>query len=235
MKYFDLTSRFRKVGDSTRDKLLERAQRDDRFFRTIEFLDAAEMAEQRGSLYQAADGIYYRDTRQPFVVADQTQITGTSEALMMPASLTSLIANYFTVGKTVKLMIWGKLTTGTTAGNITLTARYGTTTGGTSIAASAATALAASKTNITCCAELWVTCRSTGATGSLIATGRFMTDGAGVIIATAANNPILFPASAPAATTVDTTTAQGIILDMTLSGAATCTWTSQLATFEALN
>lgn len=185
-----------------------------------------------------ADGLYYSDTRQPFMIADQTQITGTSEALIWPANFTSLVANYFTVGKMVYINAAGKITTAaSTPGNLTLTARYGTTTGGTSIAASAATALTTSKTNITWQAELWVCCRATGSgtSGSLICYGRFFTDGAGNIFSTAGNAPLFFPATAPGtATGVDTTSAQGIILDATL-GSASDLMTCSYLQFMALN
>lgn len=188
-----------------------------------------------------ADGLYYRDTRA-ILIADATQVTGTSETVLwtQDKANTALPANYFgnivgQPGKTVKLTVAGKITTAASSpGNFTLTLRYGTTTGGTSLAASAATALTTSKNNITWCAECYVTCRAIGSTGSLLGWGRFFCDGAGNIFSTAANMPLLFPASSPAGTSVDTTAAGGIVLTATL-GSASDLMTAQWLTLEALN
>jgi hypothetical protein len=72
-----------------------------------------------------ADGIYYHDTRQPVIVADETGITLTTTAkALWPVARTILPANYWTIGKTVKLEAFLKWTTGT-AGNITWSMAYG--------------------------------------------------------------------------------------------------------------
>jgi hypothetical protein len=214
-----------------------RSATDERLLSVVTFLDRdVELREQLGlNIPQAADGLYYRDTRPPFMVADQTAITGTSEALMWPAAFSSLVANYMVVGKMLKLTAAGKVTTAASSqGNITLTLRFGTTTSGTSLAASAATALAASKTNITWRLEAYVVCRGVGSSGSLLGWGTFMYDGAGAVFSTTANNPLLFPASAPAATTVDTTAASGLVVGCTL-GSASDSLTTQFLLVEALN
>ena len=234
----------RPVKFDPRSLLGRKSQEDPRFTRVVQFLerDSEEWnkALSEGVPYAGptnADGLYYVDSRQPFMIADQTAVTGTSEALLWPANFTSLVANYFTVGKMVQITAAGKITTaGASPGNITLTCRYGTTTGGTSLAASAATALATSKTNITWWSNIYVVCRATGSGsgGSLLAWGNFMYDGAGAVFSTAANNPLGIPASAPAAVGVDTTSAQGIILDATL-GSASDSMTVQFLQFAALN
>jgi hypothetical protein len=214
-----------------------RAATDQRFLSVVHFLERGKQAERELGLNVpvAADGLFYRDMRSPFMVTDQTAITGTSEALMWPAAFSSLVANYFIVGKKMKITARGKVTSAaSTPGSLTLTARFGTTTSGTSLAASAATALAASKTNITWILELWATCRAVGSSGSLIAEGRFMYDGAGALFSTAANNPLLFPASAAAAATVDTTVAAGLVVGCTL-GSASDSLTVQELEVEALN
>lgn len=234
----------RPVKWDPRTILGRKTEEDPRFCRVVQFLER-DSKEWNDSLaagipyagHRNADGLYYADTRQPFMIADQTNIAGTSEALLWPANYTSLVANYFTVGKMVYVNAAGKMTTAASSqGNITLTARYGTTTGGTSLAASAATALAASKTNITWNAEMWVCCRATGSgtNGSLLAFGRFMFDGAGGVFTTASQMPLYFPATSPAGVGVDTTSAQGIILDATL-GSASDTMTTQYLQFMALN
>jgi len=224
------------VGTDPRSVLLERARRDERFLSVVTFLDReAELRAGNELPPTAADGNYYVDSRAPFMIADQTAVTGTGEALLAPFHYSALPADYFTPGKMVYLMMAGKITTaGSTPGNITLTLRYGTTTGGTQLAISAATALATSKTNISWMSESWIQCRSTGTSGSVLAFGNFMYDGAGGVFSTAANNPLMFPASANTAVTIDTTTSQGIILDTTL-GSASDSMTVQFLQFAALN
>jgi hypothetical protein len=236
----------RNVYQDPRFAVAKRAAEDPRMMRSVLFMDKESEDYQRayndglteGRGYTMADGLYYSDTRQPFMIAEQSQITGTGEALLWPAQFTSLVANYFTVGKMVYYCAWGKTTTaGSTPGNLTATMRYGTTTGGTSIAASAATALTTSKSNINFITEGWVCCQATGSgtNGKLVANGRFMTDGAGNIFSTAGNMPLLFPATSPGTSTgVDTTSAQGIILDFTL-GAAGDLMTVGYLQFMALN
>lgn len=232
--------RSRLVQDDPRLELLARAQQDPRLLSVVEFLDRSAGEQPADALLASDDGRYFRDTKPPFLIADQTAITGTAEALLWPADFTKLPANYFGfAGKMLKLTAFGKITTaGSSQGNLTLTARYGTTTGGTSLGASAATALAASKTNITWSLEVYVACRSqetTGSsTGSVIAFGKFLFDGAGAVFTTAAQMPLLIPASAAAATTIDTTVAGGIVVGATL-GSASDTMSTQLLVFEALN
>jgi len=67
-----------------------------------------------------ADGIYYRDLRQPFQIADLGSITLASTQKMMwtpgVTSPTILPANYWTLGKTVKLTAFLKLVTAATPG-----------------------------------------------------------------------------------------------------------------------
>jgi hypothetical protein len=88
------------------------------------------------------------------------------------------------------------MTTGVTPGNLTIAMLYGTgaDANGVSLAASAATALIASQTNISWEFEGTIHCRSIGSAGTLFATGRFES-GAAVIATTA--QPLLIPATAP--------------------------------------
>lgn len=75
-----------------------------------------------------ADGIYYCDTRLPFLVADQGAMTPTTTFKNIWAngatSPTILPANYWTPGKLVRLSAYLKLTTGT-AGNSQFGMAYG--------------------------------------------------------------------------------------------------------------
>jgi hypothetical protein len=217
--------------------LAERQKTDGRFKQVIHFLERGQQLDEQLGLNapRMADGNFYVDTRPPFMIANETAIAGTSEALLWRALFSQTTANYWTVGKMWWIQAAGKITTAASSpGNLTLTARYGTTTGGTSLAASAATALGTSKTNITWGLTIAVCCQAIGATGSLLCWGNFSYDGAGAVFSTASNNPLYFPASAPAATSVDTTAAQGIVLGVTLGSASdgmTCQWLS----VEALN
>jgi hypothetical protein len=235
----------RSVLRDPRTLIGRKSQEDPRYSRVIRFLEkgSEEMQEslRAGVPYAGAtnaDGLFYADTRQPFMIADQTQITGTAEALLWPAQYTSLVANYFTVGKMVYINSAGKMSTaGSSQGNLTLNLRYGTTTGGTSVAASAATALAATKSNITWQLEAWVCCQvaGSGTAGKLVGWGRFMFDGAGGLFTTAAQNPLYFPATTPGTQAgVDTTSAQGIVLGATMGSASDLMTTSYLQ-FMALN
>lgn len=169
------------------------------------------------------------------LVADASAVVGTAEAILVPAQNSFLPAYYWYAGKTAELNYRGKLTTAaSTPGNMTLTGRAGTTTGGTSLAASAATALTTSKTNISISIEMLVTCRTDGATGTLIAVGNFTCDGAGNVFSTAGNNPMFFPATAPATATVDCTASGGLVITATL-GSASDSMTIQIATIESVN
>lgn len=230
-----LPMRSRLVADDPRLSLLERAEIDSRFNRVVYFLDKAGN-EAPGEEILNADGLYYRDAKSPFMVADQTAITGTSEALMWPSLFSLLPANYFGIaGKMLKITAYGKITTASSSqGNITLTVRYGTSTGGTSIGASTATALVASGTNIPWRLEAYVVCRAPSTTGastaSLFAMGKWETTTAIV----ASPSTIFIPGSAPAATTVDGTIAAGIVVGCTM-GSASDSLTTQILAFEALN
>jgi hypothetical protein len=76
-----------------------------------------------------ADGIYYRDTRQPFLIADQGAVTlaTTMKTLWAvgAASPTILPANYWTTGKIVKLTANLKWTAVASVNPITFGMCYG--------------------------------------------------------------------------------------------------------------
>lgn len=188
-----------------------------------------------------ADGLYYRDTRLPFLnVTDGTATLLTTSILIHSATYTTLPAGYWTPGKKLKLTIWGAFTTAATPGNLTTEIRYGTTAaaGSTLLATSAAVALAINKTSITCRLEAVITCRTIGATGAFMAMGSFQADQISVLLP-AVNMPQLIPASAPATVAIDTTSTvagfHGINLQMKRSGSTAETFISHDLTFEALN
>lgn len=107
----------RLVVDDPRTLITERAMRDERFLGVVNLLDKANMekflaANGDYTPMSAADGIYYRDTRVPFMVADASSATITT-AVCSPAATTNfafLPANYFNVGKSIKHTQFAKMT-----------------------------------------------------------------------------------------------------------------------------
>jgi hypothetical protein len=181
-----------------------------------------------------ADGVFYRDSRQPFQILDESAITlTTTQKALWPYARTLLPSNYWTVGKTIKLTAFGKATTDGTAGNYVFGIGYGATDAPTALAASATFAGVISRTNDTWMAQAYVTCRSTGATGSLMAQGLF-TPVITLVLSTA--QPINLPAATPAAVTVDTTVGtNSLVLTLQRSGTGVWTATTTGLYVEALN
>lgn len=186
-----------------------------------------------------ADGVFYRDARPPHTVVDFPAITLSTTSLMLwpsGGSPSATGAGYWWNGKKMKLTLFGKMTTAATPGNLTIEIRYGTTdNAGTILATSAATALTASKTNISWKMEAQVTSREgVNSAADLFAWGTFISDNTGLLIAAAAN-PLLIPASAAVVASVDTTVASAINIQMKRSGSTAETVTVQDLLVEALN
>jgi hypothetical protein len=187
-----------------------------------------------------SDGIYYRDGKAPFNIADFSAITLLSTSLMLwpsGGSPAATPAGYWAANKKMKITLQGKMTTAATPGNLTVEIRFGTTdNGGTILQTSAATALAANKTNISFLLEAYITARAGISSASgLYAWGEMRFDGAGGLFTTASQMPLLIPASAAAAVNVDTTAASGINIQMKRSGSTAETVTVQDLLVEALN
>jgi hypothetical protein len=123
-----------------------------------------------------ADGIYYQDTRLPFLTADQTGVTLTTTQKMLWAtgasSPTILPANYWTVGKLVKLEAFLKITTGT-AGNWAVGMAYGAADAPAANVVSRTSAKIASVGPFGAWIQGYARCRSTGTSGTLSMTGFF--------------------------------------------------------------
>lgn len=193
-----------------------------------------------------AESINYTDARQPFL--DVETSPGDFPAVTMAATSKQIVnaalyaatggAAYWWQGKKLSVVAMGKMTTGGTPGNLTIEIRLATAdAGGTILAASAATAQASNKTDISWMLEAYVICRALGAStnGKLFAWGRFTYDGAGGLFTTTSQNPLLLPASAGAEVGVDLTAASGISLQMKNSGANANTLTVQDYLFQPLN
>jgi len=168
-----------------------------------------------------ADGLFYNDLREPFMVTDVTSVTlaSTMKALYPVGAFPVLGGQYFArPGKAMRIRAFGRITTSTTPGNGQFTLFYGSGADNTGVAvvSSAAFALSASHTNLSWMCELDVTCRTTGPTGTLFGTGYAMFNNA--VVATSLQ-PLMLPASAPAASgSVDLTAANILSLQFSRSG-----------------
>lgn len=182
------------------------------------------------------DGNFYLDSRMPFMDADPASVTlsTTDKALLPVANLPVLGSNYFGYrGKGVRLKYFGRITTAATPGNGTFSLYWGngTDANGTVIGASATVALTASQTNLSWEAEFDVYCRAMGATGSLFVTGKLLFNNA--VIATSLQ-PLLVPASAPAAVTVDLTASNVLSPQFKRSGSTAETMQVHMASLISL-
>lgn len=170
-----------------------------------------------------ADGLFYNDTREPFLVADVTAVTmtTTAKALYPATAFPVLGGQYFNrPGKAIKICLWQKMALGGTPGNFSYNLHWGTgadangtliCTAGTPIALTA---------SVTKCgyAEFVIRCLTTGTAGTLQATGWAVWDPA--IIGTTLN-PILIPtAGAAASAGLDLTAANIVSVQALQSGTA---------------
>lgn len=183
------------------------------------------------------DGPFYVDTRAPHISADVTAVTlATTDKAMVPvANLPILGSNYFSfVGKFVRIRMFGRITTGATPGNMTMDIYWGSgaDANGTIIGSSATVALTASQTNLSWETEFIVRCRALGASGSLMCHGMFNAN-VGVIASTL--QPVMMPASALAAVTVDLTAANVISPQFKRSGSTAETLQVHDFIYEAMN
>ena len=226
------------VIEDPRHFIAERSMRDERVLSVVQFLDRAayERLSGEGGWQMMADGTQYRDTRQPNMIAIQTGITlAATDKLLYPGSMSALVANYFWPGKLSKLTVYGAFTTAATPGNLGQELYFGTAdAGGTLLASSAAVALTASRTSMSVKIEAYCRCRTSGPTGTVNAWALGMYGGASTndLLATPG---VFSPASAPAATTIDTTGASGFNVQIKRSGSTAETFTTHDLVMEALN
>lgn len=185
-----------------------------------------------------ADGLYYVDSRAPFLSADVGAVTlaATAKALIPVANIPVLGANYFSfIGKAMRIRLFGRMTVTTTPGNLTIQMMYGTgaDANGVVLAASAATAITASVTNLSWEALFIVRCRTMGAAGTLFCTGEFNAN-VGLIASTL--QPVLIPASAPAASPACDLTASLLLSPQVIqSGTPVGSMQVHEVSYEALN
>lgn len=185
-----------------------------------------------------ADGLFYVDSRAPFIGGDVAAVTlaTTAKALIPIANIPILGGNYFNfIGKAVRIRLFGRMTTVLTPGNGQFSLYYGSGADavGTVIAQTAAVALTASQTNMSWQAEMIVRCRTLGNAGTLFCTGEFR---ANVAVLASSLQPILIPATAPAASaSVDLTSSQILSPQFSRSGSTAETMQVHDVSYEALN
>jgi hypothetical protein len=169
-----------------------------------------------------ADGLFYRDMREPFISGDGGDITlaTTDKALYTPSMFPVLGGQYFSrPGKKLHIRLFGKITTAATPGNGVFDIYYGdgTDANGVLLASSlSTTALSASQTTKSWTLDLYVHCRTTGSTGTLFVTGiAFFSN---LVVATTAQPVMLPPDTAVVSGACDLTAAKIISVQFKRSG-----------------
>lgn len=139
----------------------------------------------------------YHETIDPAVAADEAAVTlATTYKGLIPATRYNVGTQFFNkVGRKLRIRAFGKITTAATPGNGQVGILFGTgaDNNGVNVCQSAAFALVASQTNLSWNIELYISCRSIGATGTLFGTG-WIEFNPGVVASTA--QPLMIPASA---------------------------------------
>lgn len=185
-----------------------------------------------------ADGLFYKDTRAPFITGDISAVTlaTTNKALYPATNFPVLGGQYFNfIGKAMEIELFGRMTTGATPGNGQWAVYYGTgaDANGTILAQSGAVALVANATNLSWWAKFVVRCRTIGSAGTLFCTGISLIN-VGALLST--NAPMLTPASAPAVSAgVDLTAANILSVQFNRSGSTGETMQVHEMSVTALN
>ena len=145
-------------------------------------------------------GPFYGDLMPPFMSIDIPAVTmlTTDLPLYPTASFPILGGNYFGfIGRQILIKMFGRMTTGTTPGNLTWDVYWGSGAAatGTIIQSSAAVALVASGVTIPWEAEFLVRCTAIGSSGALFCTGKCWFPPT-LMLSTV--QPMFIPATAPA-------------------------------------
>lgn len=180
----------------------------------------------------------YHETIDPAVMADETAVTlaTTYKALIPAVRYNQLGTQFFNkIGRKLRIRAFGKITTAATPGNGQVGILFGTgaDNNGVNVAQSAAFALIAAQTNLSWNAEIYISCRSLGATGTLFGTGWIEFNPA-VVASTA--QPLMIPASAAVVSAaVDLTSTLIPSLQFLRSGSTAETMTVQDYDISPLN
>lgn len=170
-----------------------------------------------------ADGGYRNLVSASHIFVDEASVTlATTMKALFPAARTITPANWWSVGKIRKLTAFGKATTDGTAGNYVFEMGYGAGDAPTPLVLGRTVAGTVSQTNVTWTAYGYAECRAIGSSGVLRMWGQWSPD---VAILASTLSPYLFPATAPADVSIDTTSgANGLTFQLQRSGAGV--WTA---------
>jgi len=146
----------------------------------------------------------------------------TTMKALWPVALTMNPANYWKPRMWQKITAFGKATTDGTAGNYVFEGAYGAGDAPAALAAGATVAGTVSQTNISWTAWMYIECRTSGPTGTFRIWGQW---NPAVALVASTLSPYLFPGSAPADITVDTTAAS-LAGTMQLQRSGTGVWTA---------
>lgn len=169
-----------------------------------------------------AGAVGYVDRLLPSLIADQTAVTPTTTYKNIWAngatSPTILPSNFWQVGRTLRLTVNAKLTTGT-AGNSAFSMAYGAADAPAAVCATATRAKIASVGPFGIFLQGYATCRLTGTTGTLSMWGIAYAD-LGAFLSTV--QPFVFPASGTTVvSTIDTTVGTNSLFFQYLTSAGT--------------
>lgn len=183
-----------------------------------------------------ADGIYYVDKRLPDIVADQGAMTPTTTMKNIWANGATnpciLPANYWRVGKTLRLTAQLKLTTGT-AGNSQFAMAYGAADAPACNSATRTSAKIASVGPFGIFMQGYAICRSTGTSGTLGLFGMVFPS-LDVFLSTV--QPMPFPnAGSTVTSTIDTTVGTNGLMFEYLTSAGTDSILATDIILEAMN
>lgn len=202
----------------------------------------AKARERPGKLGPTASSVGWRDVLTPrrVLTSDGAQVLNTTTETIMVPDFT-FAADSLEVGDAFKYTLLGDISTViTTPGTITFRLRWGGV-AGTLLAASGAFAPdpTAASTTVSYCIEWYIVCRATGSSGSLFAMAIIEPNDYDDATVTALKDNLnmkLAPVSAPAAVTVNTTTANALSPTVQFSvGTATTQLTNHIVILESLN
>lgn len=176
---------------------------------------------------QVFSGVLFTQTADKTVTntVTETSIIGTGVGSL--ATAMTLPANFFVAGKAIRVRIGGIYSTPIGVASLIIKVKYGATT----IATITTTSLLSAASNLEFDGEVLITCRTTGATGTVVVHGdiEYSTGITGTIAVDPLNN-------AGAATTIDTTASS--LIDVTVqwdTNTTTRIATSTTTTMEVLN
>lgn len=170
------------------------------------------------------NGVTHRLVGCLFTGTADVTVSGASDQGVLGAGVgtTTLPAGYLVPGKTLRVGVRGQYTTGGSGGTLTFKLTLGA-----AVIATASRSVSVNMTGRQWYAEVVLTCRASGASGSVVAAGTaavFTTSSAMTVLEFNSNGPV----------PLDTTTALAVGLTVN-PGGATNSFTAQLPTIEALN